>query len=102
MSIALRCRHPSLVQFISATSDDGSALFVTELLDTDVRKVLSQRSLHHEEIVCLALDVAVALNYLHLIKPFPIIQFQNMNSRNMIAILSIKPSLLYLVSWYLY
>ena len=73
MSMALRCRHPNLLQFISATNDDGSALFVMELFDTDVRNVLSQRSLHHEELLCLALDVAVALNYLHLIKPFPII-----------------------------
>ena len=73
MSMGLRCQHPNLLQFISATNDDRSALFVTELLDTDVRKVLSQRSLHHKELVCLALDVAVELNYLHLIKPFPII-----------------------------
>ena len=73
MSIASRCRHPNLLQFMGATNDDGSPLFVRELLDTDLRKVLSQRSLHHEEIVCLALDVAIALNYLHLNKPFPII-----------------------------
>ena len=73
MSMASRCRHPNLLQFMGATNDDGNALFVTELLDTDLRKVLSQRSLDHEELVCLALDVAMALNYLHLKKPFPII-----------------------------
>ena len=48
MSMALRCRHPNLLQFISARNDDGSALFVMKLFDTDVRNVLSQRSLHHE------------------------------------------------------
>ena len=73
MTIASSCRQPNLLQFIGATNDDGSPLFVTELFDTDLRKVLGQRSLHHEEIVCLALDVAIALNYLHLNKPFPII-----------------------------
>ena len=73
MSIASRYRHPNLLQFIGATNDDGIPLFVTELLDTDLRKVLSQRFLHHEEIVCLALDVAIALNYLHLNESFPII-----------------------------
>ena len=83
MSIASRCRHPNLLQFMGATNDDGSPLFVTELLDTDVRKVLCQRSLHHEEIVCLALDVAIALNYLHLNKPFPIIH-RDISSSNVL------------------
>ena len=64
-------------------NDSGSALFVRELFDTDVRKVLSQRSLHHEELVCIALDVAVALNYLHLIKPFPIIH-RDISSSNVL------------------
>ena len=83
MSIASRCRHPNLLQFMGATNDDGSPLFVTELLDTDLRKVLSQRSLHQEEIVCLALDVAIALNYLHLNKPFPIIH-RDISSSNVL------------------
>ena len=83
MSIASRCRHPNLLQFIGATNDDGSPLFVTELLDTDLRKVLSQRSLYHEEIVCLALDVAIALNYLHLNKPLPILH-RDISSSNVL------------------
>ena len=83
MSMASRCRHPNLLQFMGATNDDGSPLFVTELLDTDVRKVLSQRSLHHKEIVCLALDVAIALNYMHLNKPFPIIH-RDISSSNVL------------------
>ena len=83
MSIASCCRHPNLLQFMGATNDDGSPLFVTELLDTDLRKVLSQRSLHPEEIVCFALDVAIALNYLHLNKPFPIIH-RDISSSNVL------------------
>ena len=85
MSIASRCRHPNLLQFIGATNDNGSALFVTELLDTDLRKVLSQRSLHHKEIVCLALDVAMALNYLHLNEPLPIIH-RDISSSNVLLL----------------
>ena len=83
MSIASRCRHPHLLQFIGATNDDGSPLFITELLDTDLRDVLRQRPLHHEEVVCIALDVAKALNYLHLKKPFPIIH-RDISSSNVL------------------
>ena len=83
MSIASRCRHPNLLQFMGATNNDGSPLFVTEVLDTDLRKVLSRRALHLEEIVCLALDVAIALNYLHLNKPFPIIH-RDISSSNVL------------------
>ena len=83
MSIASRCRHPHLLQFIGATNNDGSPLFITELLDTDLRNVLTQRSLHLEEVVCIALDVAKGLNYLHLNKPFPIIH-RDISSSNVL------------------
>ena len=83
MSIASRCRHPHLLQFIGATNDDGSPLFVTELLDTDLRNILTQRALHQEEIVCLALDVSRGLNYLHLNKPFPIMH-RDISSSNVL------------------
>ena len=83
MSIASRCRHPYLLQFIGATNNDGSPLFITELLDTDLRDVLRQRSLLHEEVVCIALDIAKGLNYLHLIKPSPIIH-RDISSSNVL------------------
>ena len=83
MSIASRCRHPHLLQFIGATNDDGSPLFITELLDTDLRNVLSQRSLLHEEVVCIALDIAKGLNYLYLKKPSPIIH-RDISSSNVL------------------
>ena len=83
MSIASRCRHPHLLQFIGATNNDGSPLFITELLDTDLRNVLRQRSLHLEEVVCITLDVAKALNYLHLKKPSPIIH-RDISSSNVL------------------
>ena len=83
MRIASRCRHPHLLQFIGATNDDGSPLFVTELLDTDLRNILAQRALHQEEIVCIALDVSRGLNYLHLNKPFPILH-RDISSSNVL------------------
>ncbi|KAL9974239.1 hypothetical protein ACROYT_G011254 [Oculina patagonica] len=83
MSIASCCRHPNLLQFIGATNDDGSPLFVTELLDTSLRHLLFQRALNQEEIVSLALDVAKGLNYLHLNKPLPIIH-RDVSSANVL------------------
>ena len=82
MSIASRCRHPNLLQFIGATNDDDSPLFVTELLDTSLRHLLSQRALNHNEEIVLALDVAKGLNYLHCNKP-PIIH-RDISSANVL------------------
>ena len=83
MSIASCCRHPNLLQFIGATNDDGRPLFVTELLETSLRHLLSERALNHEEIVSLALDVAKGLNYLHLNRPLPIIH-RDISSANVL------------------
>ena len=73
MNIAAKCRHPCLLQFIGATNDEGSPLFVTELMESSLRAVLEQRSLSSTEVSVILLDVARALNYLHLKKPSPII-----------------------------
>ena len=73
MSIASKCRHPCLLQFIGATNDEGSPLFVTELMETSLRKLLEQRSLSTTEVAVISLDVARALNYLHQRTPRPII-----------------------------
>ena len=83
MTIASCCRHPNLLQFIGATNDDGNPLFVTELLDTSLRCLLSQRALSDEEIVSFALDVAKGLNYLHLNRPLPIIH-RDISSANVL------------------
>lgn len=83
MNMASRCRHPNLLQFIGATNDDGSPLFITELLDTCLRHLLSERKLTPKEVVNLALDIAKALNYLHLNKPLPIIH-RDISSANVL------------------
>ncbi|KAK3754779.1 hypothetical protein QZH41_019691, partial [Actinostola sp. cb2023] len=68
MSIASRCRHPCLLQFVGATNDNGNPLFVTELMDANLRSILESRPLTENEIVTISRDVAMALNYLHLNK----------------------------------
>ena len=83
MNIASKCRHPHLLQFIGATIDEGSPLFVTELMEKSLRALLEQRRLSETEIRVLSLDVALALNYLHLKKPEPIIH-RDVSSANVL------------------
>ena len=83
MSIASRCRHPCLLQFIGATNDEGNPLFVTELMESSLRKLLEERSLTTTEVVVISLDVARALNYLHHKKPRPIIH-RDISSANVL------------------
>ena len=83
VSIAARCRHPCLLQFIGATNDEGSPLFVTELMQSTLRALLEQRPLSSLEVSVISLDVARALNYLHLQKPSPIIH-RDISSANVL------------------
>ena len=83
MSIAARCRHPCLLQFIGATNDEGSPLFVTELMESSLRALLEQRPLSSPEVSIISLDVARALNYLHLKRPSPIIH-RDISSANVL------------------
>ena len=82
MNIASRCRHPCLLQFIGATNDEGSPLFVTELMETSLRALL-KRPLSATELFDISLDVARALNYLHQKQPFPIIH-RDVSSANVL------------------
>ena len=72
MSIASRVRHPNLVQFIGATKV-GIPLILTELMNTSLYKKLQETELTNQQILSIAQDVALGLNYLHLFKPQPII-----------------------------
>ncbi|KAL9975214.1 hypothetical protein ACROYT_G012346 [Oculina patagonica] len=83
MDIASRCRHPCLLQFIGATNDEGSPLFVTELMESSLRALLEQRPLTATEISIISLDVAQALSYLHQKTPSPIIH-RNISSANVL------------------
>ena len=83
MNIASKCRHPHLLQFIGATSDEGNPLFVTELMEKSLRTLLDQRQLSETEIAVISLDVALALNYLHQKKPEPIIH-RDISSANVL------------------
>ena len=83
MSIASKSRHPHLLQFVGATNDEESPLFVTELMMKSLRDLLQERQLSVQEICVLCLDIARALNYLHQKKPVPIIH-RDVSSANVL------------------
>ena len=51
MNIGSACRHPCLLQFIGAINDEGTPLFVTELMEKSLRTLLEQRQLSETEIM---------------------------------------------------
>ena len=82
MCIAARVRHPNLVQFIGAMME-GEPIILTELMATSLRAVLERRPFNPAQITSISLDVARALNYLHLMHPDPIIH-RDISSANVL------------------
>ena len=83
MNLAARVRHPNLVQFIGATLE-GEPMILTELMSTSLRSVLEGGiQLTHLQMKHICLDVARALNYLHLMKPHPVIH-RDISSANVL------------------
>lgn len=83
INMAARLRHPNLTQFIGATIK-GDVIILTELLDTSLRSILERdgaMSEHH--IVGVSRDVCKALNYLHLMRPEPMLH-RDVSSSNVL------------------
>ena len=82
MNIASKIRHPNLLQFIGATTE-GNPIILTELMPTSLRKELETGGLAYHAILNISLDVACALNYLHLFKPHSILH-RDVSSANVL------------------
>ena len=66
MTMAAKCRHPNLLQFIGATGEgDGAPFIVTELMHTSLLQILMHGKLSSDHIIPIMLGVALGLNYLH-------------------------------------
>ena len=83
MNMAARLRHPNLIQFIGATME-GEMMIVMELMATSLRSQL-EREMYFQPLLvkAISLDVAQGLNYLHLIKPDPIVH-RDISSANVL------------------
>ena len=82
MNMAARLRHPNLVQFIGA-SLEGEPIILTELMTISLRAELEKGPIQHVHTSSISLDVARALNYLHLMQPHPIIH-RDISSANVL------------------
>ena len=84
MDMASRIRHPNLVLFIGACMDEGMVILM-ELMPTSLRKEMEKEDFHMSahQLTSISLDVARALNYLHLIQPDPIVH-RDISSANVL------------------
>ena len=82
MTMAARCRHPNLLQFIGATNE-GVPLIVTEIMHSSLRKKLERGEVSSEHIINISIGVACGLNYLHKTVPWPILH-RDVSSANVL------------------
>ena len=85
MNMASRVRHPNLVQFIGASMDEEMVILM-ELMPTSMRDHLASNAPAIPSAafrISVSLDVAKALNYLHLMQPHPIIH-RDISSANVL------------------
>ena len=83
MNIAARLRHPNLIQFIGATVE-GEMMIIMELMATSLRSQLeTEEYFQPKQVKAISLDVALGLNYLHLIQPDPIVH-RDISSANVL------------------
>ena len=82
MDIASCVRHPNLLQFIGATKV-GNPIIVSELMPTSLRNELQKSPMARPQVMSIGIDVASALNYLHLWKPQPILH-RDVSSANVL------------------
>lgn len=84
MNMAANARHPNLLQFIGATLDNKQPIILTELMSTSLRHLLEEGTqLTHPQIVSVCRQVALALNYLHLMQPEAVIH-RDVSSANVL------------------
>jgi serine/threonine protein kinase len=81
MNVAARIRHPNLLQFIGATVE-GEMVILTELMPTSLRREL-KKPMSPDQATGISLDVLRGLNYLHLMKPYPLVH-RDISSANVL------------------
>ena len=81
MNMAACVRHPNLLLFIGASLEGSKPVIITELMQANLRSRLL--TLLQDHVISIGTDVACALNYLHLMRPDPIIH-RDVSSANVL------------------
>ena len=81
MNIAACVRHPNLLLFIGASLEENKPVIITELMQANLRSII--QTLSRDHVITIGTDVASALNYLHLMKPDPIVH-RDISSSNVL------------------
>ena len=86
MYLSSTLRHPNILLFIGATIE-GQPIILTELMETSLRKIYEQNAepepLTKDLTLSILRDIAKGLNYLHLIRPDPLIH-RDISSANVL------------------
>ena len=72
LETAAQLRHPNLVSFMGAILD-REPIIISELMPRSLRNVLEKSALTYYQLVDVAEGVSKALEYLHTVKPQPVI-----------------------------
>ncbi len=92
MQMAARLRHPNLVQFIGATIQ-GDMMILMELMPTSLRRQIETDEYFPPKLVkTVSVDIVKALNYLHQMKPDPMIH-RDVSSANVLLEPLLPPKL---------
>ena len=82
MDMAAKVRHPNLVQFLGASMDQEMVILM-ELMSTSLRQHIAKNTPNLSFSTAVSLDVAKALNYLHLMQPEAILH-RDISSANVL------------------
>ena len=82
MNMAAKLRHPNLVQFLGASMDQEKVILM-EMITTSLRQHIEMNTPNLQFSTAVSLDVAKALNYLHLMQPEAILH-RDISSANVL------------------
>ena len=85
INMAASVQHPNIVQFIGASLDYNKPVILIELIPINLRSIIETpgRTFTRGHVISVSTDVARGLNYLHLMRPDPIIH-RDVNSANVL------------------
>ena len=84
MKMAFYCKHENIVTYLAVTIEDDRPIILMELMDIDLRKAYRvKKCIQDQQIPGIFCNIANALNYLHTIKPDPVIH-RDVSSTNVL------------------